>query len=82
MTKEKKKVNLKSIVLEAVEKLQPLINRRFDINEIIDSNRPRGLVFSELSGEEDKQKVYDIFAELKKEKILTHIAGRWWARLK
>lgn len=76
---------VKKALIAVIEKLQPELNRKFDIRKIIAPGGTRGLLRDELKKKllpEDRKIVSSIFADLKKEKILYHIAGTFWTRLK
>lgn len=76
---------IKDGVIEAIYEIMPSINRKFNLYKIVERQGTRGVLRRILNGDftlADKSLYYAVLQELKQDKIITHIGGPYWARLK
>jgi hypothetical protein len=76
---------LRENIVEHLEKTYPETERKFDMTKVCEINHTRGTFRNFMDGDfkaEDKKIFNEILQDLKKEGVLFHVAGKWWARLK
>lgn len=74
---------LRECFIEHLQDICPEPEKKFDINKVCEPSHTRGSFRLFMDGDfkpEDKKYFREILQDLKKEGILIHVAGRWWAR--
>lgn len=89
---EEKPVSRKELIREylweIIQAHQPLLERKFTLDLIMDPNGTRGLLRDAMRTDEedlkseDKKTVFEILQDLKGEGALVHVSRDYWARLK
>lgn len=84
---EKKYATLKNAVVDVIKKLSPELNKKFDVDKIVKSKSSKGLLRDKLGrdnfGDNDRYAFLNILQELiRKDKIIVHVSGSKYARIK